>query len=72
MLNFRLHSIQFFFSWDFFLLLANIDTASYADDNTPYTMNKSTCEVLRDIKTAFKKLFKCLQNNSLEANPDKY
>ena len=38
------------FLCDLFLFLPNIDTASYADDITLYSMNKSTNEVVRDIK----------------------
>ena len=35
-----------------FLFLLNIDIASYVDENTPYATNKSTTEVVRDIKMA--------------------
>lgn len=38
------------FLCDLFLFLTNIDIAGYVNDNS---MNKSTREVLRDIKTAF-------------------
>ena len=35
-------------------------------------MNKSTSEVLSDIKMASKKLFTWFENNSMKANPDKF
>ena len=40
------------FLCDLFVFLPNIDIASYEDNNTPYAMNKSTNEVVRDIKMA--------------------
>ena len=39
------------------LFLRNIDVASYADDNTPYNVSKSTIEMLRDINATTKKGF---------------
>ena len=35
-------------------------------------MNKSTSEVLSDIKLASEKLFIWFENNSMKANPDKF
>ena len=35
---------------DLFFFLPNIDISSYADNKTPYVMNKSANEVARDIK----------------------
>ena len=40
------------FLCDLLLFLLNIDVASYVDENTPYATNKSTTEVVRDIKMA--------------------
>ena len=62
--------IFYIFLCDFFLFLPNIDTASYTDDNSPYTVNKSTIEVLRDIKATSHELFIWFQNSSIETNPD--
>ena len=60
------------FLCDLFLFLQIIDIAIQVDDNTPYTTNKSTSEVLSDIKMASKKLFTWFENNSMKANPDKF
>ena len=60
------------FLCDLFLLLPNIDIASYGYDNSPYAMNKSTNEVVRDIKMASEWFFTWFQNNSMKANPDNF
>ena len=45
------------FLCDLFLLMENIDTASYADDNMPYTTGNSIEEVIRKLENAAKMLF---------------
>lgn len=56
--RFNLRPILFkIFLCDLFLFLPNIDIANYADDCTPYTINKSTRKVLRDIKITSEKPF---------------
>ena len=42
------------------------------DGNTPYAMNKSTNEVVRDIKMVSEWLFTWFQNKSMETNPGKF
>ena len=42
---------------DLFLVMENIDTASYADDNMPYTTGNSIEEVIRKLENAAKMLF---------------
>ena len=62
--------IFYIFLCDFFLFLPDIDTASYTNDNSNYTVNKSTIEVLRDIKATSHKLFIWFQNSTIKTNPD--
>ena len=46
----------------------NIDTASYADDNTPYSVGKSQCNLETKLQKAPVKLFKWFHENGLKAN----
>ena len=59
------------FLCDMFLFIQEIDIASYADDNTPYTTNKSHTEVISDLETASAKIFEWFHNNAMKANQDK-
>ena len=49
----------------------NIDIASYADDNTPYSVGKSQCDLERKLQKVSVKLFKCFYENGFKANQDK-
>ena len=69
--KFRPPSIQYF-SLRFFLFLPNTDIACYGDDNTPYAMNESTNEVVREIKMTSEWFFNWFQNTSIKANPDNF
>ena len=60
------------FLCDLFLFLLNTETASYVDDKTPYAVNKSINEVVRDIKMASEWLFTWFQYKTMKANPDKF
>ena len=53
------------------LVIDNIDIASYADDNTPYSVGKSQCDRETKLKKASVKLFKWFYENGLKANQDK-
>ena len=46
--NFRVgsHTIFNMFLCDMFLMIDNIDIASYADENTPYSVGKKAVEVI--------------------------
>ena len=54
-----------------FFMVDNIDIASYADDNTPYSVGKSQCDLETKLKKASVKLFKWFHENDLKANQGK-
>ena len=43
-----------------FFMVDNIDIASYADDNTPFSVGKSQCDLETKLKKASVKIFKWL------------
>ena len=45
------------FLCDLFLIMKNIDIASYADDNTPYTTGNSIDEVIQNVENVAQTLF---------------
>ena len=49
----------------------SVDTTSYADDNTPYTIWKNKCEVENKLEIASVKLFKRFYKNGMKANQEK-
>ena len=51
------------FLCDLFLIMENIDIASYADDNTPYTTGNSMEEVIQKLENAAKTLFQWFSDN---------
>ena len=51
--------------------MENIDIASYADDNTPYTTGNSIEEVIQNLENATKTLFQWFSDNQMKANPDR-
>ena len=59
------------FLCDLFLIMENIDIASYANDNTLYTTGNSTEEVIQKLENAAKTLFQWFNDNQMKANPDK-
>ena len=59
------------FLCDLSLIMENIDIASYADDNTPYTTGNSMEEVIQKLENAAKTLFQWFSDNQMKANPDK-
>ena len=46
------------FLCDMFIMVDNIDIASYADDNTPYSVGKSHCDLETNLQKTSVKLFK--------------
>ena len=54
-----------------FLLLDLVDIASYADDNTPYTIRKNECEIKSKLEIMSPKLFQWFHENGMKANRDK-
>ena len=59
------------FSCDVFFMVGNIDIASYADDNTPYSVGKSQCDLETKLQKASVKIFKWFHENGLKANQNK-
>ena len=51
--------------------MENIDIASCADDNTPYTTGNSIEEVIQKLENAAKTLFHWFRGNQMKAKPDK-
>ena len=45
--------------------------ASYADYNTPYTLNENAEEVTRTLEQISKPLLKWFEDNKMKLNPDK-
>ena len=58
------------FLCNLFLIMENIDIASYADDTTLYTTGNSTEEVIQKLEEAAKTLFQRFSENQMKANPD--
>ena len=48
------------FLCDLFLIMNNIELASYADDNTSYAVGNNTEELIVKLQNASKTLFQCL------------
>ena len=59
------------FLCDLFLFLPNVDVASYADDNTPYSAGNTVDEVLCSLQNSSKSMFDWFENNGMRANPEK-
>ena len=53
-----------------FLLIHEIDVASYPDNNTPCTAGHTPC-VMNKLESASKKLFKWFRDNGAKVNPTK-
>ena len=51
-----------------FLLIKDVDIASYADDSTPYIVGDQPISALENAATS---LFKWFSDNQMKANPDK-
>ena len=56
---------------DLFLILNNIEIASYAGDNTPYCSYKNFGDVIICLERAANDLFAWFYNNRMKANADK-
>ena len=59
------------FLCDLFLIMDNIDIASYANDNTPHTTRNSIEEVIQKLENTSKRLFQWFSDNQMKANPEK-
>ena len=56
---------------DLFLVVQNVDFASYADDNTIYDTGDKIDEVIFSLQESSKKLFKWFPDNQIKTNEDK-
>ena len=54
---------------DLFFVISNIDIASYADDNTPYTAADNIDDLIKSLGEALTALFQWFDNNLLKNNP---
>ena len=59
------------FLCDLFLIVDDIDIASYADDNTPYCTSNIRDDVKVTLKAALIKVLQWFYNNGMKANIDK-
>ena len=60
------------FLCDLFFIMNDIDFASYADDNAPYTIGNSMEDVILKLRNSSTILFQWFMDNQMKANPDKY
>ena len=56
---------------DLFFICENNDTASCADETTPYTCARDTPTVISELQSTSEKLFHWFEKNHLKANPEK-
>ena len=56
---------------DLFLLVCNIDVASYADDTTPYVTGDNLESALKQLEQTAKLLFQWFSDNYIKGNEDK-
>ena len=56
---------------DLLFILNNVDTASYADNNTPYVIADVINSVITSLKKASKVSFQWFENNLLKSNTNK-
>ena len=59
------------FLCDMFFTVDNIDIASYADDNIPYSVGKSQCDLETKPQKASVKISQWFHENDLKANQEK-
>ena len=56
---------------DLLLIHSDIDTANFAEDNTPWLSNENVEDVLEPLQRASVSLFRWFQNTLLKGNADK-
>ena len=59
------------FLCDLFLFINDIDIASYADDNTPYSVHKNSEKIIKVLENTSVDLLIWFKNNGMKANADK-
>ena len=60
-----------FFVCDLFLVLSDVEFASYAGDNTPYVVKNNIGSVIKSLENTSVELFEWFSDNQRKANPDK-
>ena len=56
---------------DLFLIVQNVDFASYADDNTIYNSSENIDDVILSLQESSEQLFKWFSDNQMKSNSDK-
>ena len=59
------------FMCDLFIILEEIDFASYADANTPFVFEATPEKVVSSLESCSASLFEWFSNNQMKANPEK-
>ena len=59
------------FICDLFLIMNEVDFASYTDDNTPYVIENGVKDIINSLKEASDKLFYWFADNQMKANASK-
>ena len=59
------------FICDLFIMMDDISTANYADDNTPFVSGDAPLNVITSLENGAEKLFEWFANNHMKANHDK-
>ena len=59
------------FLCDLFLVINDVEFASFADDTTPYVIEDSLSEVVSSLEKCSEKLFQWFSDNQMKANPEK-
>ena len=57
---------------DIFFCIQDVDIANFADDNSPYVVDKHITEVLNLLENDANKMYKWYEHNWLKPNSDKY
>ena len=55
----------------FFFIYNDIDTANFADDNTPYLSAKNVEDVVESLERVLVSLFRWFENNPLKSDADR-
>ena len=56
---------------DLFLVVKDVNFASYADDNTIYQSGRNANDVINDLQLSAEKLFRWFSDNQMKGNTDK-
>ena len=59
------------FLWDLFFIINDVDVASYADGNTPYTHGKFLSKIFEKLECTSRDISEWFFNNTMKVNPDK-